>query len=200
MNKKRMFQKLVQMLVITVMCIGMVIPRDVSFATEKQDEIMKQIDAAEAELAEAEERQITAVADYNQGSLGFIDWMLAKTDLTEAQRKDLTSAREFITDACEESFSYWRSTPAWLPASRNNMVTCLGDPNDAISLDNLETALSILRQVNYFRSTDSNYVGAMKRNEAMTNFSYMAIAQTSADRAAGLLRHSILRSECENLS
>lgn len=200
MNKKRMFQKLVQMLVITVMCIGMVIPKDVSFATEKQDEIMKQIDAAKAELAEAEERQITAVADYNQGSLGFIDWMLAKTDLTEAQRKDLTNARAFITNACEESFSLWRSTPAWLPASRNNMVTCLGDPNDAISLDNLETALSILRQVNYFRSTDSNYVGAMKRNEAMTNFSYMAIAQTSADRAAGLLRHSVLHSDCENLS
>ena len=76
----------------------------------------------------------------------------------------------------------------------------MGDLKDAISLDNLEIGLSILSQVNYWRSTDTNYVASLKRNEGMTNFYYMAIAQTSADRAAGLLRHSVLLSQAECLS
>lgn len=201
MRKEGILLKLTQMLIITIMFIGMTMPENICYATEKQDEIMRQIDAAKVELEEAEDRQVAAVAEYNRGSLGFIEWMLAKTNLTEAQKKDLTNAKECITKACEESFSKWRLTPAWLPASRNNMVTCMGDLKDAISLDNLEIGLSILSQVNYWRSTDTNYVASLKRNEGMTNFYYyMAIAQTSADRAAGLLRHSVLLSQAECLS
>ena len=87
MRKEGILLKLTQMLIITIMFIGMTMPENICYATEKQDEIMRQIDAAKVELEEAEYRQVAAVAEYNRGSLGFIEWMLAKTNLTEAQKK-----------------------------------------------------------------------------------------------------------------
>lgn len=40
----------------------------------------------------------------------------------------------------------------------------------------------------------------MKRNAAKTNFYFMAVAQSGADRGAGLTNHSLLQVSCENLA
>ena len=173
---------------------------DVSSSTESMSSLEIQINEAKKELAEAEENKKIAAENYELGSLGFIDWMSAKTDLAEWQKRDLESARKIITDAFNEDFAKWMIKDSGLPASRNNMVTCLRDIKDAISLPNLAWSFSILRNINNFRDTDENYVGVMKRNEAKTSFLFMAIAQTGADRAAVLGRHTVLHSDCENLT
>ena len=192
--------KLSRILLIALVCTGMVIPSNTSYSAETMESLAIQIDEAKKELAEAEENQKAAAERYGTGSLGFIDWMLAKEGLEEWQKSDLDAAKSIITGACEENFSRWGIRDTGLPASRNNMVTCLGDIADAIALPNLRWSLSILRDINGFRATDENYIGVMKRNEAKTSFAFMAIAQTGADRAAVLKRHTVLRSDCENLT
>lgn len=148
----------------------MVIPSNTSYSAETMESLAIQIDEAKKELAEAEENQKAAAERYGTGSLGFIDWMLAKEGLEEWQKSDLDAAKSIITGACEENFSRWGIRDTGLPASRNNMVTCLGDIADAIALPNLRWSLSILRDINGFRATDENYIGVMKRNEAKTSF------------------------------
>lgn len=162
-----------------------------------EDEIAQ----AEEQLNQAKEAQADAESRYMQGSLGFINWMLEKDDLTDLQRYDLDKAKAVILAACEESFLNWvGGDNTGLPERRNNMVTVLNDRYDAISISNLEASFSVLNNINTIRAEDKNYVGSMKRNAARTNFYFMAVAQTGADRGAGLKRHSSLVVSCENLS
>ncbi len=199
-QRKLKRKKLARILLITLICIGMIIPADTSYSSETMENLEIQINEAKNELKEAEEEQKAAVERYGTGSLGFIDWMLSKEGLEEWQKSDLNSARNIITKACEENFSRWGIHNTGLPESRNNMVTCLGDLSDAIALSNLRWSFSILKDINDIRASDENYTGVMKRSEAKTNFAFMAIAQTGADRAAVLKRHTILQSDCENLT
>ncbi len=198
---KRKPWQFMKKLLIMLLCIGLMMPSDPGFAAENQQDIDSQILAAEAQLNEAKERQKAAEERVKQGSLGFIDWMLAKNDLTQLQKYDLEQARKIMIKACEENFSKWQGgDDTGLPAKRNNMVTCVWDENDAVSLKNTKRSFPILRSVNTIREEDQNYVGEMHRNPGRTNFYLMAITQTGADRAAGLKRHSLLQISCENLA
>ena len=110
-------------------------------------------------------------AVYDQGSIGFVDWMLAKNDLTTKQKNDLDWAKNVLQNACEEDFSKWAGgNNTGLPESRNNKVVVTGDKKDAISLENTKATFAVLNKINSLRDTDENYVGAMKRNAAKTNF------------------------------
>lgn len=170
-------------------------------ATAASDSLDDQIAAAEAELCAAQSEYDAIMEQYNRGSLGFIEWMRAKDGLTDAQVKDLDNAKKIIEDACEEDFKIWANGENnGLPSYRNDMVTCLGDLMDATSLVNTKKMFSMLREVNDKRQNDENYVGAVKRNPGKTNFFFMAVAQTGADRGAGLKDHSRLSVSCENLA
>ena len=166
-------------------------------------------DAADAAVAkaQAEVDRINASIDAateqaKQGSLGFVNWMLQKEGLSEKQLHDLTTAKETIEKAQVESFDGWAGGEdiTWLPEERNNMVTVIGDEKDATSLANLKKSIEIMKHINELRETDDNFVGEMQRNASLTNFYLMAVAQTGADRAAGLLRHSSRKTSCENLA
>lgn len=166
-------------------------------------------DAADAAVAkaQAEVDRINASIDAateqaKQGSLGFVNWMLQKEGLSEKQLHDLTTAKETIEKAQVESFDGWAGGDNidWLPEERNNMVTVIGDEKDATSLANLQKSIEVMERINELRATDNNFVGEMQRNASLTNFYLMAVAQTGADRAAGLLRHSSLKTSCENLA
>lgn len=87
-----------------------------------------------------------------------------------------------------------------MPEERNNMVTVIGDEKDATSLANLKKSIGIMKEINELRASDDNFVGDMKRNPSLTNFYFMAVAQTGADRGAGLHAHSLLQVNCENLA
>ena len=165
------------------------------------DELDAAIAIAEQELADAEAEEAAAAARYDQGSLGFIDYMLEKDDLEEKQINDLNKAKSILTDAMEEDFSKWYGGDSVnFDESRNGKVVAVGDLKDAIALVNYPRMFSYLRTVNEIREADDIYVDEMKRNPSYTNFYFMAIAQSGADRGAGLLRHSSLKTSCENLA
>ena len=200
-GKKRKRWKLCYILTAISICAGMATFADNCFAAGFSDDLDSQIEGAKAALSEAEQNQKDAAEKYDQGSLGFIDWMLAKTDLTDLQKYDLEKARVEIIEACEEDFSMWKGgNNTGLPEKRNNRVTCLSDYYDAVSLFSMKHTFPMLRKVNAVRDTDENYAGEMHRNEAKTNFYFMAASQTGADRGAGLGDHSLLHGSCENLA
>ena len=200
-NKIRCFRSIVSLLLCFVMLFDLTGSLPVANAAETMTSLKKKIDAAQAEYDAALQAEEDAAEKRSQGSLGFIDYMLAKTDIDEKQRFDLEKARTVITDAMEEDFSGWYGGDSTgMPESRNGKVTCTGDRYDAISLDNYQTMFDTLELVNYYRDQDDIFVGSMKRNPAYTNFYFMAIAQTGADRGAGLMRHAYLQVSCENLA
>ena len=80
------------------------------------------------------------------------------------------------------------------------MVVCLGDAGDGISISSAKYALPMLYSINEKRRTDDIFVGAMKRRDSYVNFYLMAVAQTGANRGAGLRDHSRLSVSCENLA
>lgn len=198
---KRKLWRFIAKPIAVLICVGMIVTANVSLAAESEGSLENQILEAKTALSEAKRNQKAAEEKFDQGSLGFIDWMLARSELTDLQKYDLEQARQVITKACEENFSKWYGGGSTgLPDKRNNMVTCVRDYNDAISLTNLEASFSILRDVNVIREADENYVGKMHRKAAETNFYFMAVAQTGADRGAGLKKHSLLQVSCENLA
>jgi Rps23 Pro-64 3,4-dihydroxylase Tpa1-like proline 4-hydroxylase len=161
----------------------------------------QQIAAAEQELEDAKTNQSEAAQKYTQGYLGFIDWMLEQDNLTTTQKYDLNQARTVITKAQEEDFSKWSGGDSTgLPDERNNMVCVIGDLYDATSIANIKNSITIMKSINYLRENDDNYVDTMKRNASYTNFYFGAVAQTGADRGAGLKNHSLLQVSCENLA
>ena len=154
----------------------------------------KEYNKAVAAAKEAEERR-------SLGSVGFINYMLAKKDLTKEQRTDLEAAKRILDEALEEDFSkWWGGEKVDFGPDRNGKVVATGDRYDAISLDNYEAMFKVLRTVNKIRLEDDLFTGTMARQEAKTNFYFMAVAQAGADRGAGLQRHSSLRVSCENLA
>ena len=158
------------------------------------------ISKAEGELAELLDAQADASEKRSQGTLGFIDYMLTKNNLTENQKKDLNNARAVIEEAMNEDFNSSKLTFTGFPASRNNKVTAIGDPYDAISLMSYPTMFDGLRQINNYRATDDLYVGELKCDPAYVNFYYTALAQTGADRAAGYKAHNSYGFCCECLA
>ena len=173
---------------------------DVSAASFSTD-LEKQIILARADLASAIQAQEENEEKLDRGTLGFIEYMLAKKDLTAKQKYDLERAQTVMLSAIDENFSKWAGGDnTGLPDYRNGKVTVMGDKYDAISLTNMDTMFSYLRMVNTIRAEDDLYVGSMKRNPGKTNFYLMAVAQTGADRGAGLKNHSLLQVSCENLA
>ena len=169
--------------------------------TVKASTLDQQIEEAQSGLEQVKKDQSEVMTVYDQGSIGFVDWMLAKSNLTTKQKYDLNRAKTVLQEACEEDFSKWAGgNNTGLPESRNNKVVVTGDKKDAISLENTKATFAVLNKINSLRDTDENYVGAMKRNAAKTNFYFMAVAQSGADRGAGLTNHSLLQVSCENLA
>lgn len=169
---------------------------DDQIAQLKADEVSKQseLDAAQTALESASE-------NYKQGSLGFINWMLAREGLTAIQRNDLLKAKEKLEQAMEEDLSRFGSAVVTkFPEERNNKVIVLGDESDATNLVNIYKSIQVMKNINELRLADDNYVGAMQRNEAKTNFYFMAITQSATMRGAALLNHSVLAANCENLA
>lgn len=160
-------------------------------------------DAADKQsVVKAAREALNAAAEkYKQGMLGLIDWMLAKDDLTKIQNQDLTFAREVLEKASEENFTEWHGgNNTGLPAERNGKVVVIGDEKDSTNLENLLRSIEIMKKINELRATDDNYTGDLQRNDSFTNFYFMATAEAGAMRGAGLGRHSLLTTSCENLA
>lgn len=169
-----------------------------AFAEDRLDE---QIENAKEEVKIRQDEYDAAMETYDRGSLGFVEWMLSKDDLTEKQIYDLNRAKSELESACEEDFSRFVSADkTGIPEFRNDKVVCLGDDNDATSLKNTKKMFPMLNEVNARRDDDANFVGAIKRNPAKTSFYFMAIAQTGANRGAVLKDHSYVKATCENLA
>ncbi len=199
-NCKNKFWRFTQSAAVLFLCMGLASPVNAALAAESAQSAQS-LQEAERELQGALENQKAAQEKYNQGSMGFVEWMMAKDGLTQLQKKDLEQAKTILSEACEENFSRWYGgKDTGLPENRKDKVTCLWDDNDAASLKNTKASFPILKNINKIRQEDQNYVGAMRRNPGETNFYVMAIAQTGADRGAGLTRHSRLQISCENLA
>lgn len=170
-------------------------------------------EAADKTMEDAEMRLNAAQAAYNlaianaqskqemarMGTLGFIEWMLGQSDLATDQINDLNRAKTVIEDACSEDFSKWIGGENVNFDNRGNKVTVTTDPKDAVSLSNLQHSIEIMKSINEMRAQDYNFTGEY-HSEGKTNFYFMAVAQTGADRGAGLNRHSLLQVSCENLA
>lgn len=76
-------------------------------------------------------------SNYNQGSLGFINWMLSKENIPTDQLQDLNAAYTIIKNASEEDFL----EETELPEDRAGKVIVVGDQKDATSLENLKNPL-----------------------------------------------------------
>lgn len=169
---------------------------DAAIAAAEKDVVEKT-----AATAEAQEALDSAAEKYKQGTLGFIDWMLAKEGLSKDQIQDLTFAREVLVNASEEDFTMWDGyVSSRFPEERNDKVVVIGDEKDATNLENLLKSLEVMEKINELRASDDNYVDDMKRNPSYTNFYFMATAEAGAMRGAGLGRHSSLTTSCENLA
>lgn len=179
--------------------------------TARQDaEAAVNADIANAEKVTAEKQAAKETAQdalniasekYRQGTLGLIDWMLAKDVLTKDQTQDLTFAREVLVNASGEDFSRWYDgNNIGLPEERDGKVVVIGDEKDATNLENLLKSIEIMKKINELRATDDNYTGDLQRNDSYTNFYFMATAEAGAMRGAGLMRHSSLTTSCENLA
>lgn len=160
------------------------------------------VSAAQAEVDRINSEINAANEQAKQGSLGFVNWMLSQENLTDEQKNDLERAKQVIEKATTESFDKYAygDRASFMPEERNNMVTVIGDEKDATSLANLKKSIGIMKKINELRASDDNFVGDMKRNPSLTNFYFMAVAQTGADRGAGLRDHSLLQVNCENLA
>ena len=160
------------------------------------------VSAAQAEVDRINSEIDDANEQAKQGSLGFVNWMLSQENLTDEQKNDLERAKQVIEKATVESFDKYAygDRASFMPEERNNMVTVIGDEKDATSLANLKKSIGIMKKINELRASDDNFVGDMKRNASLTNFYFMAVAQTGADRGAGLHAHSLLQVNCENLA
>lgn len=170
-------------------------------------------EAADKTMEDAEMRLKAAQTAYNlaianaqskqemarMGTLGFIEWMLGRSDLTTDQINDLNRAKTVIEDACSEDFSKWIGGENVNFDNRGNKVTVATDPKDAVSLSNLQHGIEIMKSINEMRAQDYNFTDEY-HSEGKTNFYFMAVAQTGADRGAGLNRHSLLQVSCENLA
>lgn len=195
MKKKRL--KIVTYVLSVLMAVLSCGPQRVQAA----DSLDVQIEQAEGAIAAAEENYEAVKAQYDRGCLGFVEWMLQKDNLTDAQKKDLNAAKKVYEDAMEESFLLWADgDKTGFPSFRNDMVVCLGDAGDGISISSAKYALPMLYSINEKRRTDDIFVGAMKRRDSYVNFYLMAVAQTGANRGAGLRDHSRLSVSCENLA
>ena len=138
--------------------------------------------------------------DYTLTTAGMISWMLDTKTLTKLQKQDLEQAREVIQKAEDESFSKWYGgDKVHFSDDRNDKITDLSDPNDAVSLRHVMTSIEVLKRINQLRRQDDLY-SALNMKEAYTNFYFMAVAETGAMRGAGLWRHALLQVSCENLS
>lgn len=156
---------------------------------------------AQAAVDAVNEKAAAANEEAKQGSLGFIDWMQSQDGLTEKQKYDLSQAKTVIEKAEEESFSDWAyGDGVDLAEGRNGKVTVVGDEKDATALANLQKSITIMKKINELRASDENFDGDMQCNDSLTNFYFMAVAQTGADRGAGLHNHSLLQVSCENLA
>ena len=194
-------RKTVAVIIVAVLIVSMIPPQGTVYAATDKATLEAQIKTAKAELEKAQADQKANDDKIKRGSLGFMEYMLAKPDISAKQKYDLERAKEVMEAAMDEDFSHWYGGDSVsLPAYRNGKVTAIGDRNDAISLDNMDTMFSYLTMVNEIRESDDIFVGSVKRNPAKTNFYFMAVAQTGADRAAGLKRHSSLQVSCENLA
>lgn len=181
--------------------------KEKSDATVKQAKLDKTAADSAVSAAQAEVDRINSEIDdaneqAKQGSLGFVNWMLSQENLTDEQKNDLERAKQVIEKATVESFDKYAygDRASFMPEERNNMVTVIGDEKDATSLANLKKSIGIMKKINELRASDDNFVGDMKRNPSLTNFYFMAVAQTGADRGAGLHAHSLLQVNCENLA
>lgn len=175
---------------------------------DAESSVNEEIKAAETDYENASEiasaAQVAldqASVQYKQGTLGFIDWMLEKEDLTKDQRQDLQFARDILVETSNEDFTRWYGgTETGLPEERNGKVICIGDQYDATALDNLMKSIDIMKKINEYRASDDNFIGDMQRKESFTNFYFMAKAEAGAMRGAGLMRHSLLDTSTECLS
>lgn len=167
---------------------------DIAAAEKEAVEKQSKAEAAQEALNSAEEK-------YKEGTLGLIDWVLAKDGLSKDQLQDLTFAREVLINASKEDFSKWAGGEnTGLPEERKGKVVVIGDEKDATNLENLLKSFEIMKKINELRATDNNFTGDLQRNAAYTNFYFMATAEAGAMRGAGLMRHSSLTTSCEDLA
>ena len=150
-------------------------------------------ESAAKALEEAEE-------NYRQGMIGFIDWMLAKEDITDEQVRDLQYAKALLEEAQEKTFADFNASPGYFPESRNDKVVVVGDENDAVDLKNIIKSVEIMKTINELRKTDDNYTGDLQRDASLTSFYLMAYAQYATMRGAGVMDHTTLSVGCENLA
>lgn len=61
--------------------------------TVKASTLDQQIEEAQSELEQVKKDQSEVMTVYDQGSIGFVDWMLAKSNLTTKQKYDLNRAK-----------------------------------------------------------------------------------------------------------
>ena len=157
--------------------------------------------SAKQEIVEAAQKTLQAAAEkYKQGTLGLINWMLEKTGLMKDQIQDLQYARKVLESATKEDFSDLTDKDTGMPEERGGKVVVVGDEKDATNLDNLLRSIEIMKKINELRASDDNYTGDLKRNDAYTNFYFMATAEAGAMRGAGLMNHSLLTTSCEDLA
>lgn len=91
--------------------------------TVKASTLDQQIEEAQSELEQVKKDQSEVMTVYDQGSIGFVDWMLAKSNLTTKQKYDLNRAKTVLQEACEEDFSKWAGgNNTGLPESRNTRL------------------------------------------------------------------------------
>ncbi len=157
--------------------------------------------SAKQEIVETAQKTLQAAAEkYKQGTLGLINWMLEKTGLMKDQIQDLQYARKVLESAAGEDFSDLTDKDTGMPEERGGKVVVVGDEKDATNLDNLLRSIEIMKKINELRASDDNYTGDLKRNDAYTNFYFMATAEAGAMRGAGLMGHSRLTTSCEDLA
>ena len=70
--------------------------------TVKASTLDQQIEEAQSGLEQVKKDQSEVMTVYDQGSIGFVDWMLAKSNLTTKQKYDLNRAKTVLQEACEE--------------------------------------------------------------------------------------------------
>ena len=157
--------------------------------------------AEKSEAADSAARALNEVEEnYKQGMLGFIDWMLAKEGLADAQIRDLEAAKSVLEEAQSKTFADFDASPTWFPADREDKVVVIGDAKDATNLENILKSIEIMTTINELRASDDNYTGDLKRDASLTSFYLMAYAQYATMRGAGIMNHSTLSVGCENLA
>ena len=83
-----------------VMCAVLMLTTGIQ--TVKASTLDQQIEEAQSGLEQVKKDQSEVMTVYDQGSIGFVDWMLAKSNLTTKQKYDLNRAKTVLQEACEE--------------------------------------------------------------------------------------------------